>query len=1703
MGSYASEPKIDVCSITTNLLVPTFPNQTIQVPIGNCISFRLPSSIRNFMFNDCLQGNERTGRILTQFKIASGSWSPLYPANFDCNSSDVTPIINITEETQFRFVILSNSFVSGVYNWVNGEYLGPYIDPGWQFYNIPSITVIPTLIPSNAIRTPGSNQTKQECVVPNQDLKVYPPTDYPLVTTQEELTCRKFGGLYPQTHYTNYTLEKSNNASTFQFVDRQSNYGFIPTQYITNDLTSFRYKFSAPTGCIPGADQNQAYYHTYTSGELRLFTSAYTYNQTIGDLYELIGTQRSKTTPTMSGCSTPTKLYVDPPLKYGIANSDLTYKWILPSNWQLHSSNNTNEGKGLNEINVIPINFNPNTSPPFENVTLEISWTSPCGRVDKITRTFTVNYDFNLQQFGSLFSGYNSSDNLDDPYLFNGLSFGASLSTSFISCNANLFIQTPMYYSETELKEGFMNRDYILEDNLGPLVAGTDYFIEPATSMDPAYRSRNRFITPTELRDKKLIVRINLTDFYFNSRNIIQTEIRHKINFTGACQSFTRSNLNILKSYHFKSSATPPAPTINSNIDLCLDNNIVFNIGLLNKPKNTTWKFFNGSTQLVENIDYTVVNISNTNANATIKFNPRIFGTTNPLNAVTLKAQYVANFIGNCGTKTSESLNFTIYNNNTAGLLADAISNSAIANNVDFICSRGNNNAINTSTFSIANLGYKNLTWEFKQIINDLDGPTINISNTSAFLDATSNTWKITTALREPDITGKDFQVNVEAYNNVCGLKNPIANRTFTIKNAKYNLPAISISRNDIKCTGVIDVVAQKPAIFEVPIIDLIQAQIYKYSNVSWKFFDANGSEYPSNNYTLTNESINGEKVSFMFYNFSTTKVDLTVRATLMGECNSNVVTSSFSLYNIDPATALPAPTVRTTGNLCGDKAIVLNHNATKTPTTIIWKIFNGNTQLVKGLDYTETTNNTSGTFVFDNTRIFGTSTLKSTNLTASYDATFVGDCGLKTSVTSAPFVLFNGSIRLLTASDILKVGNCTRGIEDVKNIISISMPDFNYTSISTPMYFKDLNGNRLGWMNFNRNPSYLDPLTNRWIVTGDLQQSYRPVPVVNTTIEYIQTNNFDVDLRVNYATACKSESLIVPYNQITRAESLNLDFNPFNSKICTEGSNTNRTIFNVTATAGIDVNSWKFFDANNVEYTALSSSFTNNNKTCTVLFDNLLTPSVNLYAAVTYTTPCGQYTKKSNVFTLNNNELIKPTVVLSNPKQNNTYCPTDIVTLQATSGNPNTNVLEYKWEITGERINGSTQIINRSSGSNSSISLDLGFTPFSNFTSLYIKVKTRHECSDSPESRPDIWIFRRPSTTATPTTGTISYLDPNLSDRIKNTGLCNGNHAYFYTNATSTNNTWLWKIDNALVATTVEPKLKLPVNFATNNNKIVTLQTIDANGCPTLPISAEAITMNSADAPILAYDKTLVNVPVSYTKYDVPGGRNVNGHASVMYVKNTNTAVTGTMDWKWYEQNNIIGSSLSCYVTNTMAVVPVAIPAAQPSSFSKTTKPDADNTIKQLQFSFWAGGSYVPNLSCKYIVMAKKDGLIPNSNPIIPGTPYTCWSDPYIVMTEGASGTGPLRKEVTSENEISLDATEIVLNAEVFPNPTEGKITIKIPTENGLLIMTDAQGKKVGSYDLMQTSTELDMVQYPAGLYNLSIITKLKTYQIKLMIGK
>lgn len=95
-------------------------------------------------------------------------------------------------------------------------------------------------------------------------------------------------------------------------------------------------------------------------------------------------------------------------------------------------------------------------------------------------------------------------------------------------------------------------------------------------------------------------------------------------------------------------------------------------------------------------------------------------------------------------------------------------------------------------------------------------------------------------------------------------------------------------------------------------------------------------------------------------------------------------------------------------------------------------------------------------------------------------------------------------------------------------------------------------------------------------------------------------------------------------------------------------------------------------------------------------------------------------------------------------------------------------------------------------------------------------------------------------------------------------------------------------------------------------------------------------------------------------------------------------------------------------------------------------------------------------------------------------------------------------RKEVTEEEAIpTANATVLENQIAIYPNPSEGKITIKIPTESGTLIVTDMQGKQVGSYELLHSSTTLDMIEYPTGLYHLHITTPSKTYMFKLVLNK
>lgn len=1338
LGGYAGVPTQGTCKVllpvgaVLDVILPVSPNQTYQVPPGNCFYISLPLAGRNFIFDDCNNNITRTGKIKTQYKTASSNWSTLFETNFDCNGGDPNIPISISEETQFRFVVLSDAAIANAYNWVDGEFLGINIW-GSQEGNEPTITIKPTRVLNTAINTPAPNLVTKVCATANAKYNAYPPAGYPIVATYRELTCCKFVGDC-KTHYSRYVLEKSSDASTYGYVGENKDYGYLPQQTITQDLTSYRIQFSAPTNCIPGIDQQGAYYHTYTSGELRFFTSAYLYNATIGELAN----------NTISNCSPATTLSVTPPLKSGIANSDLVYTWTLPAGLTFANGTRTLTANGVNSIAVLPIDFgNTNPPPATETVSLSIAWTSPCGRTDVISKNFTINYSINAAlpvvnvRFMDANSGeyYNNSNNI-------------YLGTQF--CNSKF-----MYiHSQTlAINNNDVVREWEFSDNFG-VISPTLYDLVP-TYNNALVNSTDA--TKAQCIANKRIVAFRPTNAYFAARGTNQTKIIARCRAKSACALTPWGSSNVAIPLSFYLDTAPlPVPTENNNGTVfCVSNNIIFNHNMLLTKNNITWRFYKNNTLLVAGTDYTVVATSAA-SNVTIKFNNAVFGTAPQPNALDLSAEYTVALVGTCGPKTSSKFNFKVYNSSIQEVDQNAITIDAGS------CTRGSDlNNPNTIKFSIPNSMYRNVSWKFFRINNNGNtGAQLSTSNDVALLNAVTNRWEFTTALIEPDGLSTNLTIVAEAeLDNVC-TKIKIRGTFLEIKNAIFKLPNFTID-SKIFTIGDDPLIRNSHA-FSVPVSA-------NYTSVSWSFVYANTNlPYQGGKYSLSKITPNAESVNVAFENITETWLKLKAVATMVSTCGNRTMSKDFILISNPPI----APEV----------PIILNPRATD--------------------QYCQ---------------------------------------------------------------------NETINIETTDNPAAIG-----YT----------------------------------WYVRGS---------------------------DVSFANAA-SQSI---------------------------GTHA-RNLLNTTA--------------------------------------------------------------------LRNTATKKLTLDLSLPLFNKRY--------------------------------------------------------------LLIQVRDRYSNLISSDYGDFVQVER--AFAPIQSTSTISYIDPVFApNRVKNQGLCLGNNAYFYTNAPAINNAWTWRIDNTNIVTQ-EPKLKIPVTFA-HNGKTVSLETSDPNGCPTTPITSLPITVHNYDAPVLAYQGTNINVPVSYRVFDKPGGTIRNGHATVMYVKNTNTNVTAIDEWKWYEQNNVSNPNnpLNCYVSSTMQIQPV--PSAINGGFSKLTTP-IDNSIKQLQFSFWAGGSYIPNLTCKYIVMAKKSGFVLNPNTNI-NEFYECWSDPYIVMTEGVAGTGAFRKEILDET--SELGTELVLEPVIYPNPTTGNIQIKLPTESGTLLIYNSLGILVGSYQLNARESSIDLSTFAMGVYTLEIKTNIKTTHTKLIISE
>lgn len=639
------------------------------------------------------------------------------------------------------------------------------------------------------------------------------------------------------------------------------------------------------------------------------------------------------------------------------------------------------------------------------------------------------------------------------------------------------------------------------------------------------------------------------------------------------------------------------------------------------------------------------------------------------------------------------------------------------------------------------------------------------------------------------------------------------------------------------------------------------------------------------------------------------------------------------------------------------------------------------------------------------------------------------------------------------------------------------------------------IRGNRINTSNLVSN---YNTLTTKWDCSVELIE---PAGLPNV---------FNIEAEATLINPCVSTPFVRQFTNLKNAKfSLPTIIKP-NIVLTSEGGN-NTNLFSVPTSSNYNTVSWKFFDAvKNLEYPTSNYSITNNSaggESVNVVFNDLVTiKSLQLYVKAIFQGTCGTYEKSTTAFYLidPNTSLESPILQVQNARPLNQYCTTGLLTLLATANNAATE--SYFWEIKSSNASfaaaeSSTANLLTTAALRNTVSntrtIDIGALPYSNWRYLVVRVRNKFSTSNaSGQFMSEYSSYTQIERIFTPTTitGTITYIDP-VFGRIKNTKLCNGNHAYFYTNATSTNNSWVWKIDGNIVATTIEPKLKLPVNYATHNGKVVTLQPTDANGCPSSNlISAEAITMHDAQAPVLAYDRVAYNVRITYLPIPTrPGGGSlVNGYATVLYVKNTNSAITTPIDaWKWYEQNNSAPGRLTCEV-NGGGISAVQEP--QPYGFPNVYQ-TRDNSIREQQ-----GGFYPPypanTPNCKYFVTALKETI----DRFIINNKFYCWSDPYILYTD-VTGSGPYRKELLDETQNAK--SEIVLDAQVYPNPSEGKITIKIPTNSGEMIVTDTQGKQVGSYTLTQSNTTLDMAEFPIGLYHLHITTPIKTYMLKLMLTK
>ncbi len=770
----------------------------------------------------------------------------------------------------------------------------------------------------------------------------------------------------------------------------------------------------------------------------------------------------------------------------------------------------------------------------------------------------------------------------------------------------------------------------------------------------------------------------------------------------------------------------------------------------------------------------------------------------------------------------------------------------------------------------------------------------------------------------------------------------------------------------------------------------------------------------------------------------------------------------------------------------------------------VAWKFYFNNRFLVPNVDYIVVSTNSNGTqtTINFNNNIFGNAPQpNAANIDISYDATFVGTCGKKTSQTKT-FLLINSVTKQVSASAVNMIGKCTSF--NRANSVTFTIPDDFYVATNFNLY-RSNNGLRGASLNLFNMTNVLDVATNTWICTGNIDDSNASLP-----------SFFDVEMSVLYGTKTSNRMTVNRIFTGIKNARYALPRLTADAKVFTIGQDPlakNSHTFSVPVSNNYNRVVWTFEDVNtNVVYPSNLYTILPNDPSAAsvkVEFENLTQQWLSLRAKATLIDEVDNCGNKSVTkdFTLVNFPPLEPSApTITNPKANNQYCQSDILNLE-TVNNP--AAIGYTWYVRGSDIsfadaarivirgNHSTNLLNTTALRNTStntLTLDLKSALF-NKKYLIVQLRTRYTSNITSDYGDYIEIERHATTL--PPTGTITYLDPIFARG--NDKLCLGNNAYFYTNVTSTDNKWIWKIDGTEVATTLEPKLKLPVTLA-HDTKQVTLQVNDANGCPTAitpALTSAAMVVKNYQAPILAYYQTFVNVPVSYIRYDRPGGTLVNDWATQMSVINTNGLVNAAVDaWFWYEQNNQVSnnSTLNCQVSQSSNILAIPETPSRVNGFNKITSP-ANNTVKQLQPSgkYQGGAPNLPNLSCKYIVMAYKKYITPSLKE--------CWSDPYIVMTEGRAGTGALRKEIL--NETPELGTELILEPVVYPNPTTGIIQIKLPTQTGTMKIYNNLGVLVFTFSLSTSDTSIDLTELTKGVYTLEIITEINTSYVKLVISE